>query len=113
MQVINQSNNSVLATDAVIANTVFKRMKGLLGRREFQGGQALVIKPCNSVHTLFMRFPIDVLFLDSNNRIVKAIANMKPFRISGIYFQASFVIELPSGTLEKTSTSAGDILLLN
>jgi uncharacterized membrane protein (UPF0127 family) len=112
MKIINVTKNALLAENAIIAGTFSKRIKGLLGEKDFKKGQALMITPCNSIHTLFMRFPIDVLFVDSDNRIVKLISHMLPFRISGIYFQAHFVIELPAGTLEATSTQKGDRLNL-
>jgi hypothetical protein len=108
MKIINKNRNTTLAEDAVIAGTPLKRMVGLLDRRQFEQGQALIIKPCNSIHTLFMRFAIDVIFVDSNNKIIKTIRNMQPFRISAIYLNALFTIELPAGTLEKTSTQTGD-----
>jgi hypothetical protein len=85
-------------------------MLGLLGRAEFKKGQALILKPCNSIHTFFMRFPIDILFMDKNNRVVKITTNLKAFRISGIYFNAHFAIELPAGTIEHSLTNINDII---
>ncbi len=93
-----------------MADTPFKRVKGLLGRKGLKPGTAMVIKPCNSIHTLFMRFPIGVLFVDKENRIIKVISALKPFRITPVYFKAHFTIELPAGILESTSTCQGDIL---
>jgi uncharacterized membrane protein (UPF0127 family) len=112
MKIINQTKNSVLAQDVEIADTLAKRMKGLLGRRDFKTGQALVIKPCNSIHMFFMKFPIDALFVGKNNRVVGAISDIKPFQISPIYFNARFVIELPAGTIQSSATQQGDILSL-
>jgi len=112
MKIINKNRNITLAENAVIAGTPLKRMIGLLGYRQFEQGQALIIKPCNSIHTFFMRFAIDVIFVDSNNKITKIIHNMRPFRISAIYLNALFTIELPAGTLEETSTQAGDYVIL-
>ena len=112
MQIINRSKNTILAKEAIVADTLFKRIKGLLGKRAFQQGQALIIKPCNSIHTFFMRFSIDVLFVDKNNRAMKAISAFPPFRLSNIYFNSAFVIELPAGTINSTSTSEGDLLLI-
>jgi hypothetical protein len=112
MRLINQTKKTVLAEDVYFADTPFRRIKGLLGRKSFNQGQALVIKPCNSIHTFFMRFPIDLLFLDKNNKVVQAIPDVRPFRISSIYFQANYVIELPPGTINATSTSVADILSL-
>ena len=111
MKIINRTKNTVLAQNAVVADTVFSRLKGLLGRKDFIEGEALIIKPCNSIHTFFMRFPIDVLFIDKDSRIIKTISSLKPFRLTCIYFNAAFVIELPAGTLEFSSTQEKDILI--
>lgn len=110
MKVVNKTRQTILAENAAIAKTPLKRMVGLLNRKSFEPGEALVIRPCNSIHTCFMRFPIDVVFVDSNNRVTKMIRSMRPFRISGIYLNALFCIELPAGTLGKTSTQPGDLL---
>jgi uncharacterized protein len=112
MKIINKTNNNILADKATIANTAFSRMKGLLGRKEFPKGEALILDPCNSIHMLFMRFPIDVVFMDKNNRVVRAISSIKPFHFSPIYFKAKLAIELPVGTILSTSTRAGDDLSL-
>ncbi|MDD4953384.1 MAG: DUF192 domain-containing protein [Candidatus Omnitrophica bacterium] len=112
MRLINKTKNTVLATEVKIAGTIFTRLKGLLGKKELPKGEALVIKSCNSIHTFFMRFPIDVLFVDKGNRVVEVISSLPTFRISAIYFKASFAIELPSGTITPASVSKGDILLI-
>lgn len=93
-----------------MANTLFQRLKGLLGKKELPQGQAMILKVCDSIHTFFMQFPIDVIFVDSNNKVIKMIPRMQPFRISGIYFKAYLAIELPAGIIEKTATEAGDFL---
>ena len=110
MKIINQTKNTALAQNASIACTTFERIKGLLGRKKLEGGEALIIKSCNSIHTCFMQFPIDVLFLDRNNKVIRAISAMKPFRISNIYLSAASVIELPANTIQNTSTSVGDLI---
>jgi uncharacterized protein len=110
MKIINLTKGIILAEEAVIAETFFARIRGLLGKKEFMAGQALVIKPCNSIHTFFMRFPIDVLFSDKNNRIIAATPALAAFRISRVYFNAAYVVELPAGVLKTTSTSVGDLL---
>jgi len=112
MKIINKTKNTVLAQNTVVADTVFRRLKGLLGRKDFIKGEALIIKPCNSIHTFFMQFPIDVLFVDKHNRVIKVISSLKSFRLTYIYFDASLTIELPAGTLESTSTQERDILIL-
>lgn len=112
MQIANKTKNTILAQNAVIANTILNRMKGLLGRKDFKEGEALVLKPCNSVHTFFMSLPIDVVFVDSDNKVVKTISAMPPFRLSRIYFKARLAIELPAGRIAKTSTQPGDFLYI-
>lgn len=113
MKIINKTKNTVLARDSLIADTLLQRIKGLLGRKDFHPGEALIIKPCNSIHTLFMRFPIDVLFVDTHNCVVGVFSWLKPFRITPIYFNAAYVIELPAGTVKSTLTEKGDKLKID
>lgn len=112
MKIINKTNNNIIADEAVIANTPLKRMKGLLGEKELAQGKALVLDPCNSIHMLFMRFAIDVLFVDKNNRVVKAISSIKPFHFSPIYLKSKLAIELPADTISSTLTKEGDTILI-
>ena len=112
VRLINQTKNTILAQDVFIANTPFKRIKGLLGRKVFLSGQAIILEPCNSVHTFFMRFPIDILFVDKNYKVIQAIPKFNPNRISRIYWHSSKVIELPAGRLVLTNTQVKDQLQL-
>jgi uncharacterized membrane protein (UPF0127 family) len=112
MKIINRTKNTLLAENAVLADTLLKRTKGLLGTADFKPGEAMVITSCNSIHTFFMHFPIDVLFVDKNYRIIKVLSSLKPFRISPLYFNANFVVELPTGTTVATSTTQGDCISL-
>ncbi|MCX5698293.1 MAG: DUF192 domain-containing protein [Candidatus Omnitrophica bacterium] len=113
MRLINQTKNTVLAEDVFIANTPFKRIKGLLGEKVFLPNQAIILDPCNSVHTFFMRFAIDILFVDKDYKVVKALPKFSPNRISRIYWHSSRVIELPAGRLNLTNTQAKDQLQLS
>ena len=113
MRLINQTQNTVLAEDIFMADTIFKRAKGLLGKKEFLPGQALILKPCNSVHTFFMRFPIDLLFVDNQYKVIKALSGFIPNRISCIFWKSHLVIELPRGILELTKTHDKDQLQLD
>ena len=112
MKIINTTKNTELAVDVLAADSLLLRMKGLLGRKEFRLDQAIILKPCNSIHTFFMHFPIDVLFLDRSNSIVGIIENMKPYRISKIYLKAYYAIELPAGTIKITNTRLLDSITL-
>lgn len=110
VEVLNTTRNTVLARHAEVATSFSSRLVGLLGREGLEVGQGLIIEPCNSIHTFFMRFSIDVAFVDVGGRIVGQIVGMKPWRMSRIYFRALKVVELPSGVLPETTTCLGDIL---
>lgn len=98
----------MLADKAGIADNFLKRLIGLLSRSTLHDGEGLILKPSNSIHTCFMRFAIDVLFLDKNNRVIAMLPSLRPFRLSPIYFNALSTIELPAGVIEKTMTWLGD-----
>ncbi len=79
------------------ADSMFSRMVGLLGSSSLPQGHGLLISPCNQVHTFFMKFAIDIVFLDGSQRIVKISSNLKPWRLSPIVWQAKAVLELGQG----------------
>lgn len=83
---------------AVVADTPVSRSVGLLGRASLEPGDGLVLQPCGMIHTWFMRFPIDVLFLDRDGRVVRAAHAARPFRIVWGGWRAWTTIELPAGT---------------
>lgn len=106
--ILNTTKNTVIAQKGVLAGTFFSRMIGLLNRPSLLPGEALVITRCQSIHMLFMRFPIDAIFVDKNNYVVGLVESLLPFRFSRIFLKASRVIEVPSGTIVQSSTALGD-----
>jgi uncharacterized membrane protein (UPF0127 family) len=92
---------------AELADTALRRMKGLLGRDGLAEGAGLVLTPCNSVHTWFMRFAIDVVFLDGAGTVLRAVRSMRPFQLAWGGFRARTTIELPAGTLETIDVRPG------
>jgi uncharacterized protein len=78
------------------------------GPKNFSAGQGLWIVPSHGVHTLAMRFPIDVIYLDGNKVVVYAKPNLKPWRVAAVSAQAASVLELPGDTLRSTGTEVGD-----
>ena len=112
MKVINQNKNKILADNAILAKGLFKRLKGLLGKKMLSDGQALILKPCNSIHTFFMCFPIDVLFLNKDKKVIKCISSLKPFRMTNPVLCASYAIELPAGKINASQTEASDTILI-
>lgn len=108
MKIINLTNNVVLANEARVADTFWKRLVGLLNCNSLGKEEALILRPCSSIHTFFMRFPIDVLFLDKNNKVIGLLYEFKAFRVSRIYFDASLAIEFASGTLKPAQAKLGN-----
>jgi len=108
MRAFNTRNGKVLSDNVEVADSVFGRMKGLIGKEGLDEGSSLWIKPCRGVHTIGMKFPIDVLFLDSGNRVVWMKQDMPPNRLSRIVFKARSVLELPAGTVSAAETRVGD-----
>lgn len=110
MKIVNQTKAAVLARKARKADTAFSRLKGLLGRREIDPDEALIITHCRSVHMFFMRFAIDVVFIDRNNVVVGVAKNIKPFQMSPYFFRSAAAIELPVGKIEMSHTEKGDVI---
>ncbi|GLI38916.1 DUF192 domain-containing protein [Geobacter hydrogenophilus] len=108
MKAINKTTQTVLADDLAMADTPLKRLVGLLGKRHLPAGKGLLITPCKGVHTLGMRFAIDVLFLGKKMTVVALNKNMLPNRMSRVHMQAQCVLELPAGTVDLTNTKLGD-----
>lgn len=84
------------------ARSLKSRMIGLLAHTSLEPGTGLWISPCSSIHTFFMRFSIDVVFISSTYTILKTYEDLKPFRLSAWVTKAAGVLELPSGTLAQT-----------
>ncbi len=110
MKVINTSKNTILADEAKMGNTFFTRLIGLLNRNSLSKGEALILTPSNCIHSLFMRFTIDVIFLDKTGKVIGVLPFFKPFGLSRIYFRSHSVIELSENTLQLTQTQPGDII---
>ena len=104
----NISRGAVLGNRIRVAESGLSRIIGLLGERTLTPGDGLLIVPSQGVHTLGMLFPIDVVVLDNDWKILDVRERMRPFLITRIYFKAAAVLELPSGTVESSGTRVGD-----
>jgi len=111
VQVRNLTRETVMAEAAEVADTSAKRRVGLLKHKRLEPGDGLWIVPCESVHTFFMKFAIDLVYLDRNKRVRKVRHAVGPWRISGC-LRADSVLELPAGTAERTGTRPGDALAI-
>lgn len=103
MIVRNLTQDLVLGDAVERANSFRLRLLGLMFRPRLQAGGGLWLEPCRSVHTHFMRFPIDLLFLDGEGRVVRVIRALRPWRISPVVREAVAVLELPAGAAGPTS----------
>lgn len=112
MKVLNHTKGIHIATDVKLADSFLSRFIGLLNRSSLNENEGLLITRCNSIHMFFMRFPIDVIFLDKQHTVVGLVDNIQPFRTSPFFLKASFGLELKSGTIQKTHTQIGDQLML-
>jgi uncharacterized protein len=109
MLVRNLTRNSQVADKLEVAGSGSKRSKGLLGRKGLGKGEGMWIVPCEAVHTFFMKFPIDLIYLDRKHCVKKVRDSVPAWRISGC-LSAHSVLELPAGTIRDSHTQCGDVL---
>jgi uncharacterized membrane protein (UPF0127 family) len=111
IRIVNTRTGETIADAAELADTRATRKRGLLGRDSLEPGSALVISPCLAVHTAFMRFVIDVVFVDRNGSVVKIARDLTPWRMAAAW-RAQHVIELPAGESSARDVRVGDRLYL-
>jgi uncharacterized membrane protein (UPF0127 family) len=109
VKIVNLTRQTELAACVEVADNGATRRKGLLGRSELPAGEGLWILPCESVHTVGMKFPIDLVYLDRKKRVKKVRSDVPPWRLSAC-LSAHSVLELASGTIRRTQTRPGDTL---
>ena len=110
-RVMNNRDQSVIGTRIRMADSFWSRFRGLMLAPELSDGEGLLITPCNSIHMMFMRFPIDAIFLDSGNCIRAIYEKLRPWvGLSGWHRDVSSVLELKSGTIQKSGVRVNDTL---
>ena len=112
MRVENQTRGQLLIVHGELAGTFWARFRGLMGRSSLREGEGLVLKGDKSIHTFFMRFPIDVVYADQEGRVVRVDSAMVPNRIGPIVLEAAYILELPVGVIHATGTTVGDQLII-
>ena len=108
--VINETKKTVVATNVVRAETFLQRLFGLMLKPDLRHGEGLLLEPCNGIHTCFMRFPIDAVFLNGNWQVVSIRRALKPWRFVPFVAGAQLVLELPAGETLPSSVEPGDFL---
>src|SRR5215467_1296461 len=110
MPVTNLTKKTWLATKVRKADSFLTRLVGLLKRNHLGPEEALWLMPSKGIHTIGMKFPIDVVFLDKDNTVLGIISGLVPYRVTGVRLKGHSVLELPKGTLKKSRTEVGDQL---
>ncbi len=112
MELVNVSNGAVLAHQVEQAHTFGRRLKGLMFRNHLPETHAMHIQPCRSIHTFFMRFPIDVLYLDEALKVVHIAEHLRTGKVTQPVLKARSVVELVAGTIQTSGTKVGDHILM-
>jgi uncharacterized membrane protein (UPF0127 family) len=110
MRVFNQTRSKFLINQGRLADTFWLRLRGLLGVASLEPGEGLVLVGEKSIHTLFMKFPIDVVYVDKDYKVIRTDDNMIPYRLGPFIVQSAYVVEIPVGTIIDTATEVGDQL---
>ncbi|QSX40158.1 DUF192 domain-containing protein [Shewanella cyperi] len=108
IKMLNSRNGKELQVS--LADTPWLRLRGLLGRAPLQSDQGMLISPCNAVHTMWMGYPLDLVYLDRRHKVVRIVTGLKPWRSSHCR-QASSVLELAAGSVAQLQITQGDELI--
>lgn len=109
---VRDQAGGIICSRCRIADNPWTRLRGLLGRSGLNADEGLLVKPTNSIHMMFMRFPIDAVFLDRDLAVLRVVPNLKPWRIAS-QRRARMVLELPAGTAARTGIQPGNRLSLS
>ncbi len=109
-QLINVTKNHVLAKSVIPARGLWERMRGLLGRESLENSEVMWIVPCSSIHTFFMKFPIDAVFVDRKLNVISVHPDIMPNRTIWPRWGHHSVFEFKAGTIEREKVEKGDQL---
>ena len=112
MVIFNKTKQTVVCTEGRLADTFLTRLLGLLGRKEMNAGEGLLIKPSAGVHTFGMSFAIDIVALDGEYRVLGVWSNIGPWRIRAVSRRTRCVLELPAGQIKRSQLAVGDDVTL-
>jgi uncharacterized membrane protein (UPF0127 family) len=113
MKIQRQLDQRMIVENGRHADTYFSRLVGWIGKRQAQPGEGLLITPCNSVHMWMMSLPIDVVFLSREMKIVKAVPNLRPWKLLPVFCPgAESALELPAGTIAAHQLRDGEVLCI-
>jgi len=110
VRILNRTKGTLLASCAEVADSIGSRLIGLLGRSSLESGGGMWILPGNSIHTIGMCFPIDIVMLSRETTVVGLRKSVPPFSVVWPNLRARSVLELPADTIARTRTESGDLL---
>ena len=110
MRITNRTRNTLLGQHVTLASTWLGRMRGYLGRPAPMEGEGILLIPCNAVHSYFMNFELDILFLDQKGTVLEVIRGFAPWKRTKRVRGSEYVLEVPVGTLDSSGTEVGDEL---
>jgi uncharacterized membrane protein (UPF0127 family) len=110
LRAVNRTRGTVIGEGIRVADSALTGIVGLLGERDLPPGDGLLIVPSQGVHTLGMLFAIDIMVLDGEWNVIAIRRELRPFRMTRVFWKAAAVLELPAGTVESCSTLVGDTL---
>src|SRR6202008_44646 len=110
--IYNQSRECFLSLNVIAAETIFSRLRGLIGRFRLRGDEGIWVVPSSGIHTVGVLVPLDLIYLDDDHRVVHLIEHFRPFRVAPFRTRASSVLELPTHTIYSPQTQPGDQLVI-
>lgn len=108
----NVSKDNLVLENVKLASSFMEKFKGLMGRKKLNKSEGLMLLSCNSIHTCFMRFPIDVVFLNMDHEVIAMRRSVKPWRMVNFIKKAYITVEMPEGTIEHKNIEIGDLLIM-
>ena len=108
----NQTRECFLSLDVRAADTIFSRLRGLIGRLKLRSDEGIWVVPSRGIHTLGLLFPLDLIYLDQHYRVIHLVEYFPSFRIGPLKTQAESVLELPTHTIYSSQTQSGDQLVI-
>lgn len=112
MKIMDTHSGCVVADHVKWARNYFTRLKGLMFKKSIKVGEGILLYPCNGIHMFFMKFPLDILFLDSDLVVIKQINGIKPGQISPVIKKARYILEVSCGTMDPWGNIEGHRLQL-
>ena len=110
--VYNQTRECFLSLEVTAADTIFSRLRGLIGRLKLRSDEGIWVVPSRGIHTLGLLFPLDLIYLDEHHRVIHLVEYFPSFRIAPLKTQAESVLELATHTIYSSQTQPGDQLVI-